>query len=368
MNPQKTEDGLLVGGNAGTTPEEVFRVMMDTKREWEKTGGRQGYHFIISWKPGEVTRTQAWHMARDFCERYLGDTYDYVFTIHTDRDHLHAHILFNSVSRVDGYKYHYKKGDWEKYIQPVTDSVCKEHGLPVLEEQKTGRSLSSYAEVKAVKEGLPTLTGIVRADIDRMISCSDSFPVFLLNMQKLGYQIRSGKSLTYYPPGSKRGRRDGKLGDGYSKEEIILRIRSRGRERASAPPCIPVNPGLMEMEKRLKPYLVVKLSSFQISYVNRISHVAHYLEAKNPFAVRWRTVRRDAMDVGRIFEECMYLLEHDIRDPALLDARYGTAGRKEKNIIRRIRDRQKDLSAGNPVMAGPALKKPVNKADFVRRR
>ena len=364
MNLEKTEDGLLIGGNAGTTPEEVFEVMMETKRDWDKTEGRQGYHFIISWKPGEVSKMQAWDLANEFCERYLGDTYDYVFTIHTDRDHLHAHILFNSVSRVDGYKYHYKKGDWERYIQPVTDQICREQGLPVLDEQRTGKSLSSYAEHKAVKEGLPTLTGIVRADIDMMIRCSDSFPVFLLNMQKLGYRIRSGKHITYYPPGFTRGRRDSKLGEGYSKEEIISRIRTRSREQISAP-FIMNNPRIMEMERKLRPYDKVRLPSLQLSYVKRINHVAHYLEAKNPFAVKWRTVRREAIDVGRIFEECMYLLEHDIRDPAHLAARYEAAGRKEQNIIRRIRNREAEVPVRQPVQIEPALKKPKSKTEIV---
>ena len=67
MNPAKTEDGILVGGNTGTTPEEVFDVMMETKQDWEKTGGRQGYHFVISWKPGEITKGQAYRIVGEFC-------------------------------------------------------------------------------------------------------------------------------------------------------------------------------------------------------------------------------------------------------------------------------------------------------------
>ena len=96
MNPDKTEEGILVGGNAGTSPDEVFTVMMETKQEWEKTGGRQGYHFVISWKPGEVTKEQAYRIIGEFCERYLGDAYDYVYSVHTDQVHLHGHIVFAS--------------------------------------------------------------------------------------------------------------------------------------------------------------------------------------------------------------------------------------------------------------------------------
>ena len=200
-----------------------------------------------------------------------------------------------------------------------------------------------------------------------MIRCSDSFPVFLLNMQKLGYRIRSGKHITYYPPGFTRGRRDSKLGAGYSREEIISRIRTRSREQTTAP-FLMRKSRITEMERKLQPYKAVRLSSLQMNYVKRINHVAHYLEAKNPFTVKWRTVRRDAIDVGRIFEECMYLLEHDIRDPAHLNARYEMAGRKEQNIIRRIRNREAELPVGLPVQTEPALMKPKSKTEIAKGR
>ena len=127
LNSDKTEG--LVGGNAGTTPQEVYQVMMDTKQEWEKENGRQGYHFVISFPPGEATKEEAYAVINDFCEEYLGENFDYVFSIHTDQKHMHGHIVFNSVNRMDGYKYRYEKGDWEKYIQPITDRVCEKYGL-----------------------------------------------------------------------------------------------------------------------------------------------------------------------------------------------------------------------------------------------
>lgn len=341
MNPDKTEDGFLVGGNAGTTPEEVFAVMMETKREWDKTGGRQGYHYVISWKPGEVTKDQAYRIAGEFCERYLGDAYDYVYTVHTDQDHLHAHIVFNSVNRLDGYKYRYEKGDWERYIQPVTDAVCRDHGLPVLADERTGAPAKSYAEFKAEKEGLPTLTKIVKADIDRMIVRSEDMDAFFASMRKLGYRIREGKYLTYYPPGFQKGRRDKTLGDGYSREDIVFRIRHKDMEKAS--PISVIEPEVVSrMEGRLSPYLKVRLSPYQLVFVKRVRHIGSYLDAKNPFAVRWKDVRKDAMETAKLFEECMYLLENDIRDPETLEAFYRKAGRKERNLIRRILNRKEE--------------------------
>ncbi len=339
MNPDKTEEGILVGGNAGTTPEEVFDVMMETKKEWDKTGGRQGYHFVISWKPGEVTKEQAYRIIGEFCERYLGDAYDYVYSVHTDQVHLHGHIVFNSVNRLDGYKYRYEKGDWEKYIQPVTDEICREHGLPVLADERTGAPAKSYAEFKAEKEGLPTLTKIVRADIDMMIGRSDDFDMFLRNMRRLGYRIREGKYITYCPPGFQKGRRDKSLGEGYSREDISYRICHREMEKDREPSVI--RPETFSgMEARLAPYLKVRLSSYQLIFVKRIRDIGHYLDSRNPFAVKWKDVRKDAMEAGRLFEECMYLLEKDIRDPETLETFYRDAGRKERNLIRRIMARR----------------------------
>lgn len=358
MNRDKTEDGLLIGGNAGTTPEEVFAVMMETKREWDKTGGRQGYHFVISWKPGEVTKDQAYQITGEFCERYLGDAYDYVYAVHTDQAHLHGHIVFNSVNRNDGYKYRYEKGDWERYIQPVTDAVCREEGLPVLADQRTGERHKSYAEHKAEKEGLPTLTKIVKADIDLMIRHADDFDSFLSGMRRLGYRIREGKYITYYPPGFEKGRRDKTLGEGYSREDITFRIRRKDLEKDAAPSVIDAA-AADRMEVMMAPYLKVRLSPCQLVYVKRVRRIGRYLEAKNPFAVKWYAVRKDAMETGKLFAECMYLLEHDIRSREDLAGRMKCAGGKERNMLRRILKRTEEEEERNIVTKYPDYQEEV---------
>lgn len=336
MNPDKTENGLLVGGNAGTTVQEVFDVMMETKHHFGKTKGRQGYHFVISWKPGDITKELAYQVTGEFCKRYLGDDYDHVYSVHTDQDHIHAHIVFNSVNRRDGYKYRYEKGDWEKFIQPVTDAVCREHGLKDLSMQRTGERALQYAEHQANKEGLPTLTRIIRADIDRMILRTDSFEDFLSGMRKLGYKIREGKYVTYLPPGFTKGRRDKNLGSGYSREEIRWRIRHKEMEPPPSPVMDPAQ--VRRMDRRLQPYLSRRLSNCQYVYVIRLGRAAHYLESKNPYAVKWRTVRKDAMEIRKLFEECMYLLEHDIHDLDTL-REVKTSSKKERNLVRRIMER-----------------------------
>lgn len=155
MNPKKTEDGKLIGGNAGMTPKEVYQTMMDTKSDWEKLDGRQGYHYVISFKPGEASEETAYQVIKEFCEEYLGDDFDYVFSIHNDQKHMHGHIVFNSVNRMSGYKYRYENGDWGKFIQPITDRICERHGLPPLEFDAEIRKGKSYAQWEADQKGKP---------------------------------------------------------------------------------------------------------------------------------------------------------------------------------------------------------------------
>ena len=132
MNPAKTADGLWVGGNCGNTAEECYFSMMQTKEDWNKTDGRQGYHIVLSFPPGEGDEKTIFAIAKEFCEEYLGNGYEYVFSVHNDQPHLHAHIVFNSVNRLTGVKYHYNNGDWEKFMQPVTDRICEKYGLSQL--------------------------------------------------------------------------------------------------------------------------------------------------------------------------------------------------------------------------------------------
>ena len=114
MQPEKTENGHLIGGGSClfSTPEIAYKHMMQTKQMWRKADGRQAYHFIISLDKGEGNSDVMMDIMADFCREYLGESYEYVYAVHTDREHMHGHVIFNSVNRMNGLKYHYKEGDW----------------------------------------------------------------------------------------------------------------------------------------------------------------------------------------------------------------------------------------------------------------
>ena len=238
MKPEKTKEQLWVGGNSGNTTQEVYRTMMDTKQAWGKLDGRKGYHIIISWKPGECTEEKAYQIIQEFCQEYLGENYDYVFGIHTDRKHCHGHVVFNSVNRVTGYKYRYERGDWEKFMQPITDKLCVKYGLPKLEYEKGNRKGVSYGEWK--DQGKSSWKNLIRADIDYAISLSESYEEFLEQMRSMHYQIREGTSreegaiLSLKLPGQGRACRTKKktLGEAYTVAAIRERI---GKEWRSYP-------------------------------------------------------------------------------------------------------------------------------------
>lgn len=119
MNPEKTQGGRLVGA-INCQADMAFEQMMDTKKQFGKTDKRQGYHIILSFKEDEVEPDRAFEITQKFVAEYLGDAYEAVFVVHDNTDHVHSHIVFNSVSFVDGKKYRYEKGDWAKYIQRIS--------------------------------------------------------------------------------------------------------------------------------------------------------------------------------------------------------------------------------------------------------
>lgn len=132
QNPDKTEECILVGG-INCLPDTAFEQMEETKNIFHKTGKRQGYHVIISFSPEEkVTAEQAMYVLEHFAKDVLGDDYEAVYAVHTDREHMHGHLIWNSVSMTTGKKYNSPKGNWKNHLQPITNKYCDELGLSIM--------------------------------------------------------------------------------------------------------------------------------------------------------------------------------------------------------------------------------------------
>lgn len=316
LNEEKTKEHLWVGGNCGTEVQDVYQTMLETKRSFEKMNGRQGYHFILSFQPGEVNAEQAYRVVNEFCEKYLRNDYDYVFAIHDDREHLHGHICFNSISRTTGYKYRYEPGDWEKYIQPITDRVCENHGLEKLkyEEQRVGKS---YGEHLAEKEKRMTWKKIIQMDIDVAIQKSNSFDDFLEQMKRQGYDFRFGKLkehgnyMTFYAPGAERGRRDRSLGEGYTLQDIRKRILTK--EKIPDKKTYQRFPNVKNFSEKKQIVGRRKIyGKYQVCKIRRVFRARNY-HYFNPYAVDQGKVRKDLLHIQRLSEECRLIIHNNIR-------------------------------------------------------
>lgn len=198
--------------------------MMAVKRKFEKTDGVIAYHGYQSFAEGEVTPDKAHEIGKALAKELWGNRYQVLITTHLDKDsHIHNHFVINTVSYVDGKKYHRTKQDYYN-MREVSDRLCKEYGLSVIRHPKAKGK--SYAEWRAEFEGRPTVRGTIREAIDIAVSGSGSRLEFLDAMDQMGFIIdQSGKYPKIKHVGGERFVRFSSLGPGYSPEEILERIR-----------------------------------------------------------------------------------------------------------------------------------------------
>ena len=226
MNENKTK-GLSIS-NAGLYPEQVTETFFQTKARHLTRGSRQAYHYKFSFSKDEmITAEDALEFVKDWVEEYLGDAYDYVFSVHQDREHMHMHLVFNSVRR-EGGKFRYEKGDWEKIIKPLTNQIAEKYHTGHLKEKD--HNLDYSADYNKEKHGI-TWKEQVQKDIDDCILQSKSYQDFKMKMVKIyQYQVREGVSKEYglylalTPPGKAKAIRTYRLDEGYMPSEIEKRI------------------------------------------------------------------------------------------------------------------------------------------------
>jgi len=288
MDPAKTHH-LVTGINCG--PDSAHSEMQATKRRWDKRGGILGYHIIHSYAPGETTPEEAHAAGVEFARRLLGDRYEAVVSTHTDREHLHCHIVFNSVSFVDGKKY---RSDFHSYfgtLRETSNTVSREYGLSVIEPEGRGRH---YAEWDAERSGRATISGLVRQDIDAAVRESFTFDSFLTALRRQGYTVKYGPNIKHTaitPPGGRRSFRLDSLGDGYTEADIRKRLAAVRRGEAPAPP-MPPRPPIIPKRYRVRRGTIPKnphkkLHGFRALYCYYLYLLGGPRQRKrSPFSVR----------------------------------------------------------------------------------
>lgn len=194
LNGDKTEDHILTA-HQNCDPGLEYRQMMDTKRDIGKMDGRQCYHIIQSFKPGEVTPELALEIAKEFASEYLTD-YEVVIGTHVDKDHIHSHLVFNSVNGQTGKKYHVTTQEYYRQIRAVSDRLCREHGLSVIMEGQSSKAVS-YIEWLRQSKGQPTFRSMLEADLRTAIEDANDLGHFLLLMEHMGWEISHGNRLGF---------------------------------------------------------------------------------------------------------------------------------------------------------------------------
>ena len=223
-NRDKTEQSCFESSYACTL-ETAFADMRQTKERWHKSGGVQGYHLVQSFAAGEVTPELAHRIAKELADRVLGGRYEYVIGTHLNTDHIHSHIVWNSVSCVDGKKYRSNYKSYVTEIRAVSDALCRKYKLSVIDTENSNHVAKPYAEWMAEKNSQPTWRTAIRQDVDEAIQQSLTWRQFLGALEQKGYEVRMGRKYPVLrPPGKERFVRFKTLGKRYTPEAIQTRI------------------------------------------------------------------------------------------------------------------------------------------------
>lgn len=345
--PHKTGGGEWVAA-LNCQKENAYQQMRQTKKTFGKMDQRQGYHLIISFVEGEVDAQTAFEVISRFAKEYLGQDYEVLYAVHDNTEHIHGHIIFNSVSFRNGIKYRYKKGDWAKKIQPITNRLCEEYGLSTIEiSEDRAKKSENYKEWNDFRDGKFVWADMIKRDIDACILQSATYESFLSMLSDMGYGIKNayrseGKHLAIKPMGLTRFRRCKSLGDNYTEERIRERILTEDLSNYHA--VSKEKPKIVRC--RVKRYRRAKLSGIQKKYFARLYRMG--LLKKRSYSQAWK-YRDDIRRMEKLQEDYLFLCRHEVTTTAgiaavaenLLGKKKETS--REKSRIFKERARMKPL-------------------------
>jgi len=233
VNPSKTEQQYLVSG-INCEPTIARQQMIITKQRYDKLDGRTAYHAYQSFKPGETDPQTAHQIGTQFAHKLWGDRFQVVVATHVDKEHIHNHFVINSVSFLDGKKFHSTCESYFGQMRAMSDQLCEKYGLSVIRDPpQDGRATRSHAEWQAEQDDKPTWRGLVKQDVDEVINRSAVWSQFVTGLKEKGYEVKTGvKHIAVRPPGKERFIRLRSLGDEYSEESIRQRLLNLDQEIA----------------------------------------------------------------------------------------------------------------------------------------
>ena len=326
QNPDKTEECVLVGG-INCLPDTAFEQMEETKNIFNKTGKRQGYHVIISFSPEEkVTAEQAMYVLEHFAKDVLGDDYEAVYAVHTDREHMHGHLIWNSVSMTTGKKYNSPKGNWKNHLQPITNKYCDELGLSVMPAEYS-RNPKNISRDKWEKE--MSMKEIILRDAKMCAYAAGNVEHFKYLMKRLGYVFKKDAWMEVQAPGFKYYHQLAKLDEMFSEDMLRHYV------------DMPWMAKLYFYSSDIRGLHRAKLSPFQKKFYAKLYRL-RIVEQKR-FEVGGAKYTEDLKRFHQLQDEYLLLVNNDIKSVVeLVDF---ISEQKEK--IQQIEDRQHEIYREN---------------------
>ena len=348
---EKTQNGRLVSA-INCQVDYAYEQMKQTKEKFGKNDKRQGYHIILAFKEGEANADIVFEITRQFVNEYLGKDYEAIYAVHDNTDHVHSHIVFNSVSFRTGRKYRYEKGDWAKYIQPITNRLCKEYNLSTInieDGSKEKDANTNYEEWNEYRDGKFVWSDMIKRDIDACIIKATSFKEFTLLMQDKGYEIKNsngeGKYLAIKPQGMNRFRRCKSLGEDYSEEQIRKRIITESITVVDEMDDMKQSQAKIIYCKAPRPRKA-KVTNLQAKYYMKMYRIGKL--KKKPYSEAWK-YRNDIRKMQKLQKQYLFLVRHDIKsvlDLVLVNNNLNNVKKKvykEKSKIYKARAKCKEL-------------------------
>lgn len=311
-NRDKTEKSCFESSYACTL-ETAFADMRQTKEQWHKSGGVQGYHLVQSFAAGEVTPELAHQIAKELADRVLGGRYEYVIGTHLNTDHIHSHIVWNSVSCVDGKKYRSNYKSYVTEIRAVSDKLCREYKLSVIGTETSHHVAKPYAEWLAEQSGKPTWRTAIRQDVDDAIRQSLTWRQFVAALQDKGYELRFNRKYPVLrPPGKERFVRFKTLGKRYTPEAIQTRILYPQDYR----PYVKNSPAVQHSRLRSEKKPRRKLTGLRALYYRYLYELGAL--PRKPRRPSY-AVRQDAYKLDQRIRQMEFLSKHNIDTLAQLE-------------------------------------------------
>ena len=305
LNGDKTQEQILTA-HQGCDPGRELRQMMETKAQYGKEDGVQYYHMIQSFRPGEVSPELALEIARTLVEEHLPG-YQAVIGVHVDKEHIHAHIIFNSVNADTGEKYHSSPQSYYRQIRAISDRLCREHGLSVILEGQGARAVS-YAEWLQQTRGQPTFRAMLEADLREAIEDANDIGHFFLIMEHKGYEIKHGNRLSFRLKGQERLMIPGRKNPLFTEDGIRAAIEGNLDEiAAGARPSIVYRPRY-EPYRRRHPQ---KYTGFMALYVHYLYLLGKAGQRQYPPKMTPH-LRREIMKFESYKEQFAFLRAHGV--------------------------------------------------------